>query len=879
MKKLENSYNPSSLEEKYYTQWEKHDCFKPRPFDNKPAFSMMMPPPNVTGRLHVGHALNYTLQDILARQKRLQGFDVFWQPGTDHAGIATQMLVERCLLEKGQSRQDLGREKFIDEIWAWKEEKGGAIVAQQRRLGLSCDWSRQRFTMDEELSIAVRKVFVDLYKQGLIYKKKRLVNWDTQFQTAISDLEVDNEDQKSVMVYVRYALEHDSSTYLVVATTRPETIPADVAIAVHPEDSRYKHLIGCKVRVPSTHRVVPIIADTYCDPEKGSGAVKITPAHDFNDFDVGERHQLKSINLLNKDGTLNDQAPLFLQGLCVKKARKAMMDYLHTQECIEKEEPITHPVPIAERSRSVVEPFLADQWFVDVKDMANRALKAVADDDSRFIPHPWVNTYNRWLEDIQPWCISRQIWWGHQIPAWYGPDGSVFVEEDEEAAQQASHLHYGKPVMLTRETDVLDTWFSSALWPFSTLGWPEENDMLNAYYPTSVIVTGLDIIFFWIARMLMMGLHFTDKTPFKDIYIHALVRDEKGQKMSKTKGNVIDPLELMDTFGADATRFALASACVPGRDVRMGEKRVELARNFMTKIYSAAKFLEHYQCFDDEIDVLTLQNDMNAWIIKTFKTMRDKAHRDMDVYRFDDMAGGFYDFFWKHYCDQYLELIKPILSDDTHPHFKETQKTALWIFLRALQWAHPMIPFITEHLWQHFKGEENLLMLTNFEELTLPSAFDGAYEKTQHILTIIQNIRTLRSLYNVSFSEKLTLHVEGDDVVVKANEPILKRLARLDDIHFNTENNGKMGARFISKETNYFLPLKDSIDIEKEKERLLKTLLGVQKEVTSTQARLDNDKFMSNARFEVVEEMKKRLSEKQHYAKQLEEAIKNIARD
>ena len=872
MGNLNKSFNFKDIEEKLYKRWENLGLFKPNPKSDKPKFTMMMPPPNVTGRLHIGHSLNYTLQDILARHKRMQGFDVFWQPGTDHAGIATQMLVERSLKEIGKTRQELGREEFIKKIWEWKEEKGNAIVEQQRRIGISCDWSKQRFTMDEGLSKSVRKVFVDLFNEGLIYKDKRLVNWDTKFQTAISDLEVENEDRNGIMFYVKYKIK-DSKNSIIIATTRPETIPADVAIAVHPKDPRYKDLIGKLVNVPSTDRFIPIISDEYCDMEKGSGAVKITPAHDFNDFEVGKRHNLTSINLLNKDGTINNSAPDFLQGLTVNDARKSIVEFLKSNEILEKEETINHPVPVAERSRCVVEPFLADQWFVDVKSMANRAMTAVSMEESNFVPKQWVNTYNRWLEDIQPWCVSRQIWWGHQIPAWYGPDGHIFVEESEETAIESAKNHYGKDVELNRDKDVLDTWFSSALWPFSTLDWPNENEMLEKYYPTSVIVTGLDIIFFWIARMLMMGLHFTDKTPFKDIFIHALVRDEKGNKMSKTKGNVIDPIILMDKFGTDAMRFALAQGCVPGRDVRMGEKRVETTRNFMTKIYNAAKFLEHYECKDFKVDFDNIKSDINAWILSTFKEMREKSLKSLDVYRFDEMSSIFYDFFWKNYCDQYLELIKTILCDEKHEYFNETKNVALYIFLESLKWIHPVIPFITEELWQNFKGSENILMESQITDIKIPDNFKNMTLKCEHILNVIQNVRAIRGMYNISHSEFLKLIITSDDISCKENSEVLKKMARLSELEFSKSFEKKGCSSFICEGVTFIIPLHGAIDMESEKNRLEKILKKVEKELESTQSRLNNKKFMENASDDVINEMHERLKGKKLYLEKISKAI------
>ncbi|MBO6827459.1 MAG: valine--tRNA ligase, partial [Sneathiella sp.] len=578
---LDKSYRPQDVEGKLYARWMEQGAFAAGRSESEDAFTIVIPPPNVTGNLHMGHALNNTLQDILVRFERMRGKDVLWQPGTDHAGIATQMVVERQLAEQGITRHDLGREKFIEKIWEWKEQSGGSIIGQLHRLGASCDWSRERFTMDEGLSRAVRKVFVQLHKEGLIYRDKRLVNWDPKFHTAISDLEVEQKEVNSHMWHFNYPIEGEEGRYITVATTRPETMLGDTGVAVHPDDDRYKDLIGKNVVLPIVGRLIPIVADEYADPEQGSGAVKITPAHDFNDFEVGKRAGLEVINIMDINACLNDDVPEKYRGMDRFEARKAIVAEIESLGLLEKIEDHTHMVPYGDRSGVVIEPFLTDQWFADAATLAQPAIRAVESGKTKFVPAKWTNTYYDWMRNIQPWCISRQLWWGHRIPAWFAEDGTIFVEETEEEAYAAAKAHFGKDVELNRDEDVLDTWFSSALWPFSTLGWPDKTPELAKYYQTDVLITGFDIIFFWVARMMMMGLHFMDEEPpFHTVYIHALVRDEHGAKMSKSKGNVVDPLDLVEKYGADALRFFLSASAAQGRDVRLSEQRVEGYRNF-----------------------------------------------------------------------------------------------------------------------------------------------------------------------------------------------------------------------------------------------------------------------------------------------------------
>src|SRR5689334_2418106 len=722
---IDKTYQPSEVEGRIYRTWEQAGAFRAGRSERAGAkpYSIVIPPPNVTGSLHMGHALNNTLQDILCRFERMRGKDVLWQPGTDHAGIATQMVVERQLMERQEkSRREMGREAFLKRVWEWKAESGGTIVNQLKRLGASCDWSRERFTMDEGLSRAVLKVFVELYREGLIYKDKRLVNWDPKLLTAISDLEVIQVETKGHLWHLRYPIEgktfnpDEPSTFIVVATTRPETMLGDTAVAVHPDDDRYKKLVGKNVILPLVGRKIPIIADDYSDPEKGSGAVKITPAHDFNDFEVGKRHNLPQINIFSTEAKLrlkdNDDfvagvpksaeldATLAMHGTDRFAARKAIVARLEEKGLVEKIEPQSHAVPHGDRSNVVIEPYLTDQWYVNAKELAKPAIAAVRGGKTKFVPKNWEKTYFDWMENIQPWCISRQLWWGHQIPAWYGPDGKVFVAVTEAEAQSAAAEHYSKKIAIKRDEDVLDTWFSSALWPFSTLGWPDETPELKRYYPTSALVTGFDIIFFWVARMMMMGLHFMKEIPFHDVYIHALVRDASGAKMSKSKGNVIDPLALIDEYGADALRFTLAAMAVQGRDIKLSTQRVEGYRNFATKLWNAARFAEMNEAKSVAgFDPKSARETLNRWIAHETAKAVAEVTEAIEAYRFNDAAAAVYRFVWNIYCDWYLELAKPLLTGPDGAGKSETQAMVAWARDEILKLLHPFMPFVTEELW------------------------------------------------------------------------------------------------------------------------------------------------------------------------------------
>ena len=905
---LDKTYQPQAIEDAIYRIWEEARAFAAGAegrSGSKP-YAVVIPPPNVTGSLHMGHALNNTLQDILVRLERMRGRDVLWQPGTDHAGIATQMVVERQLMERQEpNRRAMGREAFIKRVWQWKEELGNTIVGQLKRLGCSCDWSRLRFTMDEGLSRAVRKVFVDLYRAGLIYKDKRLVNWDPELLTAISDLEVEQVEMKGHLWHLRYPIEgrplnpSDPSTYIVVATTRPETMLGDTAVAVHPDDERYKHLVGKNVILPLVGRRIPIIADEYSDPEKGSGAVKITPAHDFNDFEVGKRHGLPMVNIMGPEGKLLlDPNPEFTRGLEPSPqlkatilefngvfrfaARKMIAARLEADGLMEKIELHTHVVPHGDRSNAVIEPRLTDQWYVDAKTLAAPAIDAVKRGRTTFVPKNWETTYFHWMENIQPWCISRQLWWGHQIPAWYAPDGKVFVAEDEAGAAALAKEHYGKEVALKRDEDVLDTWFSSALWPFSTLGWPDKTPELARYYPTDVLVTGFDIIFFWVARMMMMGLHFMEEVPFRDVYIHALVRDEKGQKMSKSKGNVIDPLELIDQYGADALRFTLAAMAAQGRDIKLSAGRVEGYRNFATKLWNAARFTQINGCRPrSDFAPGSARLTVNRWIAGESERTVAAVTEALESFRFNEAAAAIYHFIWHVYCDWYLELIKPILIGSDETAAVETRAMAAFVMDRALKLLHPFMPFVTEELWaklgEEAGGRASLLMLTPWPE---QEGFQNADADAEigWLIRFITEVRSVRAEMNVPAGAKVPLTITGAGEVTKArvagHQETLLRLARLDKIDYGRPQAGAV--QIVLDEATLALPLAGIIDIGAEQKRLKREIDKVGSEIRQLDAKLANEKFVSRAPEHVVEEQRERKSEAEATAAKLAQALKRL---
>lgn len=922
---LEKTYQPADIEARIHQEWEDAQAFKAGRSDRvgSEPYCITIPPPNVTGSLHMGHALNNTLQDVLCRYQRMKGRDVLWQPGTDHAGIATQLVVERQLMERQVHRRDLGREKFLEEVWRWKAESGGTIVNQLKRLGASCDWSRERFTMDEGLSKAVIKVFVELYRAGLVFKDKRLVNWDPEFQSAVSDLEVEMidvvgtfrwtdgatdkegnpiafseaaltkalaKDPGGHMYHLRYPLTgrsfdaKDPSTFIVVATTRPETMLGDTGVAVHPEDARYAALVGKTVDLPLVGRKIPIVADTYSDPEKGSGAVKITPAHDFNDYEVGKRTGLELINIFDAKAVVNENAPKAYRGLDRFDARKKVTADLVAGGYVVKIEPVAQAVPRAQRGNAVIEPWLTDQWYVDAATLAKPALKAVRDGKTRFLPEKYADDYFRWLENIQPWCISRQLWWGHQIPAWYGPDGKIFVAPEESGAIALATAAYGKEVALTRDPDVLDTWFSSGLWPFSTLGWPDDTKELKRYYPTDALVTGFDIIFFWVARMMMLGCHFMKEIPFHDVYIHGLVRDEKGRKMSKSIGNVIDPLGLIDTYGADALRFTLAALTTQGRDVKLTTARVEGYRNFATKLWNAARFAEMNECVRQRgFDPKSVKETVNRWIAGETERAVASVTNAILAYKFNEAAGTAYEFTWGTFCDWYLELIKPILAGDNHEATAETRATTAWVLDQILKVLHPFMPFITEELWGRMVEvgvkRENLLALSGWPELSNLQN-DKADQEVGWLITLISEVRSVRSEMNVPAGAKIPVIVIGASKETRAraarHADTIQRMARIEDVGFATTA-PKGSVQIVVAEATVCLPLAGVIDMTVEKARLEKEIANVTSDLGKMDAKLRNPSFMSRAKPEAIEETQERKAELTQAMSKLQAAVKRLA--
>jgi valyl-tRNA synthetase len=875
---MEKTYSPQEVETRHYERWEKNGAFAAHADSNKTPYTIMMPPPNVTGSLHMGHALTFTLQDVLIRYERMKGKDALWQPGTDHAGIATQMVVERQLAEKKISRHDLGREKFLEKVWEWKAESGGTITRQLRRLGASADWPRERFTMDEGLNKAVNKVFVDLYRQGLIYKDKRLVNWDPKLLTAISDLEVEQRDMKGSMWHFRYPLADNPSQHIVVATTRPETMLGDSAVAVHPEDERYKALIGKMVKLPITGRLIPIIADEYANPEKGSGAVKITPAHDFNDFAVWQRHREEAvftqqiegglINIFDAHAKVNENAPQEYRGLDRFVARKQIVAKFEELELLEKIEPIANTVPHGDRSGVVIEPWLTEQWYCNAEVLAQPAIEAVKSGKTQFVPQQWENTYFEWMNNIQPWCISRQLWWGHQIPAWYDADGQFYVAETEAEAQAEA----GAGVKLTRDQDVLDTWFSSALWPFSTLGWPEKTAEVNRYYPGDVLVTGFDIIFFWVARMMMMGIHFMNKDqpleqriPFKKIYIHALVRDEKGQKMSKTKGNVIDPLDMIDKYGTDALRFTLTALSTPGRDIRLATGRIEGGRNFATKLWNAARFCEMNECaWVEGFDPASIKQTVNRWIVGETNDAIRKATKALDIYRFDEAANGLYQFAWTIFCDWYLEFAKPMMQGSDLAAKNETRATVAWLLNTILHLLHPIMPYITEEIAGSLRGDKTIVMLEEWPQANPALDNAEALKEMRWVIEAISIIRSVRSELNVPAGANIQLIVQGADAEVQRRldqyRDFIFRMARIANMTLGGEV-PKGSAQAVLGATTFVLPLADVIDLGAERARLEKECGKLAEEIARLDQKLKNPQFTDKAPSEVVEEHQQRLAE------------------
>jgi valyl-tRNA synthetase len=926
---LEKTFDPADVEQRIHAAWDSAEAFRAGRTGraDRPAYCIVIPPPNVTGSLHMGHALNNTLQDILCRFERMRDRDVLWQPGTDHAGIATQMVVERQLMQTQQpDRRALGREKFLEKVWSWKAESGGTIINQLKRLGASCDWSRERFTMDEGLSRAVLKVFVELYRAGLIYKDKRLVNWDPKFQTAISDLEVEQIEVKGSFKWARGEKDKDGNavpldharlgklldrepgghmyyfnyplagvvydadnpdTYLTVATTRPETMLGDTAVAVHPEHPRYAAWVGRSLVLPLTGREIPIIADDYADPEKGTGAVKITPAHDFNDFEVGRRHADKlvaPINIFDAFARLNENVREAYRGLDRFEARKRVVADLDAAGLVAKIEPHAQMVPHGDRSNVPIEPWLTDQWYVDAATLAKPAMAAVREGKTKFVPERFAADYFRWLENIQPWCVSRQLWWGHQIPAWYGPDGRAFVALDEAEAAAAARAHYGDDVALTRDPDVLDTWFSSALWPFSTLGWPDTTQELARYYPTSALVTGFDIIFFWVARMMMMGCHFMERVPFHDVYIHGLVRDEKGQKMSKSKGNVVDPLTMIDQFGADALRFTMAAMASQGSDVKFSVKRIEGYRNFATKLWNAARFAEMNECVRrDGFDPRSCKQTLNRWIAgETERTTRTVTEA-IEAYRFNDAAGAVYEFVWGVFCDWYLELAKPMLAGDEADAKAETRAMVAWVLDEILKLLHPFMPFITEELWQrmaeHATPRASLLALADWPRHQ-GFADAAADAEIGWVVQLVSEVRSVRTEMNVPAGAKIPLVLSGGDgadarVRVGRHYEEIVRLARLDGVTFAETPPAKAAIVMVGDATAA-LPLEGIIDMAAERKRLAREIDKTRSDRDKAAAWLANTANVEKSPEHVVELNRERVTDGTARLAKLEAALKRI---
>ncbi|MFL5100120.1 MAG: valine--tRNA ligase [Xanthobacteraceae bacterium] len=922
---MEKTYQPAEVEPRIYAAWEAVDAFRagrPERRDAEP-YCIVIPPPNVTGSLHMGHALNNTLQDILVRFERMRGKDVLWQPGTDHAGIATEMVVERQLIERQEpGKRAIGREAFIKRVWEWKAESGGTIITQLKRLGASCDWSRERFTFDVGLSRAVLKVFVALYREGLIYKDKGLVHWDPKLRTVISDIEVQQVEVKSHLWYIKYPIEGRDDAFITVATTRPETMLGDTAVAVHPDDERYRDLVGRNAILPLVGRRIPIIADEYSDPEKGTGAVKVTPAHDPNDFAAGKRHDLPMVSIFDAEAKvdlqgnedfLNDvprspelDATLALHGLDRFVARKKIVERLEAQGLIDKIEPHTHAVPHGDRSGAVIEPMLKDQWYANAKELARPAIAAVREGRTDFVPKNWERTYFEWMENIQPWAISRQLWWGHQIPAWYGPDGKIFVAETEDEVLAEALTHYTETEEITpeqgraiaadpeqrtrflneylrREPDVLDTWFSSALWPFSTLGWPDQTPELERYYPTSVLITAFDIIFFWVARMMMMGLHFMKEVPFREVYIHAIVRDERGAKMSKSKGNIVDPLGVIDEYGADALRFTLAAMAAQGRDIKLSNSRIEGYRNFATKLWNAARFAEMNGCVRVEgFDPRSAKETLNRWIAHETARAAREVTAALTSYKFNEAAGSVYRFVWNVFCDWYVELAKPYLTGPDGAAKAETRAMTAWALDEILKLLHPFMPFVTEELWRvtaetGAKREALLVLAAWPEQHGLED--EAAEAEIGWVIDVITAVRSVRAEMNVPAASQVPLAlVTGNDEIIsraKAWGDFIKRLARISTIDFRSAV-PPQSVQVVVRGDLIALPLAGVVDVAAERTRLEKEIAKVTGEIARIDAKLANDDFIARAPEEVVEGEREKREEADGRRAKISEALTRL---
>ena len=907
---LDKNFDFNAAEKRIYDAWEEAGAFAPSDDPDAETYTIVIPPPNVTGSLHMGHALNNTLQDVLVRFERMRGKSVLWQPGTDHAGIATQMVVERQLQENQEpGRRDMGRDDFVERVWKWRHESGGQIINQLRRLGASCDWSRERFTMgadgasDDQMVKAVMKVFVQLYKEGLIYRDKRLVNWDPKFETAISDLEVENTEVDGHFWHFKYPLENgetyeyvekdedgnvtlrETRDYISIATTRPETMLGDGAVAVHPSDERYAPIVGKKCLLPLADRYIPIIADEYPDPDFGSGAVKITGAHDFNDYQVARRNKIPMYILFDTKARMvhDEYVPEKYRGMDRFEARKAVVEDIDARGLMIQVEDKKIMQPFGDRSGVVIEPMLTDQWYVDAETLAKPAIEAVENGKTKFVPENWAKTYFQWMRNIEPWCVSRQLWWGHRIPAWYGPDGEIFVAETEAEARAIANEKLGKDVALIRDEDVLDTWFSSALWPFSTLGWPEpgagEEEFLKRFYPTSTLVTAHDIIFFWVARMMMQGIHFMDEIPFDTVYIHALVLDEHGQKMSKSKGNVIDPLTLIDKYGADALRFTLAAQAAQGRNIRLAESRVEGYRNFGTKLWNAARFCEMNECkADPAFDPASVDLTLNKWIVHEANECAAAVTRELEAFRFNDAAGAIYKFSWNVFCDWYLELAKPVLQGEDEGAKAETRGAAAWALDQILKLLHPFKPFITEELWAKLANRDDALMTSAWPSGEASAAGEEAASEMRWVIDLISAIRSVRQEMNVPAGAKIPMIlVGGDDEArarLKRHAAVLMRLARLSEID-TADTSPKGAVQIVHGDAVAALPIADVIDINAEKARLKKEQEKAEKEIAGIDKKLANKNFVDKAPPKVVEEQKTRRAD---YVTQMEKLAAAITK-
>ncbi|MBN8430893.1 valine--tRNA ligase [Microbulbifer salipaludis] len=923
---MDKTYQPNAIEQQWYKTWEESGYFKPSGDTQAAPYSIMIPPPNVTGSLHMGHGFQESIMDALIRYHRMKGDNTLWQVGTDHAGIATQMVVERLLAAEGKNRHELGRDKFIEKVWEWKEESGGNITRQLRRLGASPDWSRERFTMDDGFYKAVQEVFIRLYEDDLIYRGKRLVNWDPKLHTAISDLEVLNEEEQGSLWHFRYPLT-DGSGHLVVATTRPETMLGDTAVAVHPEDERYKHLIGKTIKLPLADREIPIIADDYVDLEFGTGCVKITPAHDFNDYEMGQRHNLEMINILDQDANLNDNVPEKYRGMERFAARKQVVEDLDALGLLEKIEPHTLKVPRGDRSGVVIEPWLTDQWYVKTQPLAEEAIKVVEDGRVEFVPKNYENMYFSWMRDIQDWCISRQLWWGHRIPAWYDNDGKVYVGRSEEEVREKHNLG---DIELRQDDDVLDTWFSSGLWTFGTLGWPEETPELNTFHPTSVLVTGFDIIFFWVARMMMLTLYFKKEVPFKNVYVHGLVRDGQGQKMSKSKGNVLDPIDLIDgidleslvqkrtsgmqvphlrekiekqtrkefpeglaAYGTDALRYTYYSLASTGRDIKFDVGRIEGFRNFCNKIWNASRYVlqncEGHDCGQGGSEDFEL-SIADRWIISQLQRTEIAVKEAIESYRFDLASQALYDFVWSEYCSWYLELSKPVLWDDNASDAvkKGTRRTLIRVLETVLRLLHPMMPYITEEVWQRVKAlagkAGDTIMLQPYPEANEHRIDENAEAAIAWLKEVIEGVRNIRGEINISPAKKIPLILrngdERDAALLKQTRSLLTKLASLESIDWLEKGaEAPASSTALVGDLELLVPMAGLIDVEAESARVQKELDKLDKNLAQVAGKLKNPNFVDKAPEAVVNKERERLAELEsarvRFTEQLE-SLKNL---